>query len=212
MPATNPTADDLQRYLAAAGLIDVSPASPFTFVDLAQRVASAQSDFEGRIGRTLLATLGSRTYDPPTTTVLPQRLFLNADLAGNPTALSIGGIVKVLDADYFMGSENSDADGLPFQWIEFPNYVTAVRKSIVVTGYWGYALTIPDGAWAAMLARAAYLSHPELAAAITQGMIRFTDEGFGANFGREPMDWLRDQWDAIYEAGVARYRRLSVDG
>lgn len=205
MPATYPTATDLTRYFNGAGLVDLSPAPTFNFMDLAQATLSARSNYEGRIGRTLLAVSATRTYDAPDypRTLLP----LKGDMAGSPSAVTVNSVAMVLNTDYYMLPTNADIENppRPFTRIDFAVNPTCPRRGIVVTGPWGYATTISDGAWNAILARAAYLCYPQLAQAITRGLSVWRDDVVTEQYGPSPLGYLRDQWEKQYEGGVERF-------
>jgi hypothetical protein len=208
MPATYPTASDLERFLIATGIVSTTPQSPFTFLDLAQSVQTAKTSFEGRIGRVILAGASlPRTYDPPQ---FPRPiLLLRAELAAF-TSLTVGGVVKNLNTDFFLKPENADQIGHPWNAIEFVVPVYAARRSIVVTGQWGYGLTVTDQFWDAILCRSAHICYPHLAAAYSKGLVSWKEDDTSENYGEVPFQYLQKQWDEVYEDTVSNNLNTTV--
>ena len=207
MPATYPTESDLERYLIATGIVNSAPQSPFTFLDLNQLVLAAKNNFEGRIGRTILATTQTRIYDPPS---FPRVMLPLVDDLAQMTSLSVTGVVKILNADYFLRPENADVQQKPFNLVEFAVPIYGPRKCISITGFWGYSLAIPDGPHQSILARAAYLAQPQLAAAVSRGLVSWKEDDVSETYGTDPLGFLRDQWDQLYEGGVEKFRKVTV--
>ena len=207
MPLTYPTETDLERYLIGTGIVNTTPQAPFTFMDLNEFVQAAKSNFEGRVGRAVLAVSQTRTYDPP---MFPRTKLPLVDDLAQLTSLSITGVAKVLNTDFFLLPENADMLSKPFNLIDFAVPIYAGRKSISITGFWGYALVIPDGPWASILARAAMLAHPQLAAAVSRGFVSWKEDDVSETYGTDPLGFLRDQWEKIYEGGVEKFRKVTV--
>jgi hypothetical protein len=208
MPATYPTASDLERFLIATGIVSTTPQSPFTFLDLAQSVQAAKTSFEGRIGRVILAgASSSRIYDPP---MYPRPfLLLRAELAAF-VSLTVNGVAKTLNTDFFMKPENADQVGRPWNAIEFTVPISGPRRSIVVTGQWGYGLTVSDQFWHAILCRAAYLCYPQLAAVYSKGLVSWKEDDTSENYGEVPFSYMQKQWDEVYEDAVKNNMNTTV--
>jgi hypothetical protein len=83
----------------------------------------------------------------------------------------------------------------------------ALRRSIRITGRWGYGTAIPADAWSAMLHRAAALLLPQQGYLLTTGRVRTVSAGVETVWGEEPLLGLRRGWEAEFAAAVARYRR-----
>ena len=207
MPLTYPNENDMERYLVGGGLVFPTPQSPLTFIDLRQHVLGAINNFEGRVGRTLLAASQTRTFDPP---MFPRTKLPLVDDLAQMTSLSVAGTVKVLNVDYYLLPENADALGKPFNLVDFAVPIYGARKSVSITGLWGYATQIPDGPWNSILARAAYLAHPQIAAAVSKGLVSWKEDDVSETYGIDPLGFLRDQWEKIYEGGVEKFRKVTV--
>lgn len=201
-----PAGADLQIYLTGAGLIDATPQGSFAFIDTDQRVLSALSDVEAQTDRKLVAVSATRLFDPP---VYPRRMLpLHADIV-SVTTLTVSGVAKIQNTDFFLLPENADAEGKPFNMIELATVPVAGRKAIAITGPWGYGLTANDGAWNTVLARAAYLCYAEVAGALTRGLVVWKDDVTTEQYGPDPLGFLRTTWDRTFEGGCQRLKRIA---
>lgn len=208
--AAYPTQNDLLALLGSAKI----PASITGSMDLTTKINTARSDFETDTGRNFLPVIQTRTFRPPT---YPRRLLdLRADLAANPTSLTVSGVLLTLGVDYVMGPENADADAEPWLWVEFANPIVVmnITRIVSITGSWGYGLTLPDDVWQAMLSGAAWLCYPEMAAATSKGLLMKREgdvaKEFARGAGTGPYATEAAAWRSQYEAAKQQYTRVAV--
>lgn len=203
-----PRGRDLETLLTAAGFSSIP-----TGIDLSRAVAAGVQAFEHAVGRRMLAETGTRNYDPPTS---GRESFLpfGADLWGTPTSVTFNGTALTLNTDYRCFPENADQSGKPFTALRFARvwYAplnTAHWGAIAVTGKWGYGASIPEDAYEAMLCRAAYLVLPQLTHNLTGGFTSFHEDDVSEDYGGNPLDYLRKQWNDTYNHTVRRYKRVT---
>lgn len=208
-----PTQADLESFLTAAG---------FTVgtLDTSTAIAAGIAEFEARARRKMLAAASASTryFDPPAG--LPRGLLdFEGDLATltgvvyRPQAGTAEMLVQntdfVLleyniagapDATGYWGAEFLRRWSLPLSF--------SLRRSVEVTGRWGYGTSMPDDAWLAMVARAASLLAPSKGFSLSGGRVRTEDSGVERVYGEDPVAGARRAWERQFEAAVAVYRRL----
>ena len=174
MPAGYPDGTALQDFLqpVADALRVTLPAG----IKYQSRIDSAKQKFEGVIGRRILATTQTRSFDPP---ISPRLLLdLRTDLL-SVSSLTIQGVAQVAATDYWLEPFDAPQDGKPYRRVEFavarwgwagPPITAALRRCIVITGSWGYSATVPDQVYDAILAQGAIDCYPELALAVSRGL------------------------------------------
>jgi len=213
-----PTAAQLTTFLSGAG---VTMAADF---DETAAVNGAADEFERRIRRILLAPAGAvnRRYDPPVT---PSNvLVLDRDLA---TVTSVvyqpeGGSAETLvrDTDFWLLGNPGDVEVEPFavSWwgVRFLRRWSlplggAVYRSLRITGRWGYATTIPDDAWQAILELAAVGAVASYATdQVQEGLVRYAAAGVEKLWSEDPLRGVMRRWQGRVDAAVGRYVRLEV--
>ncbi len=174
MPASYPDGTALQDFLqpVADALRITLPAG----INYQSRIDSARQKFEGQIGRRILATTQTRSFDPP---ISPRLLLdLRTDLLSVST-LTVQGVAQVADTDYWLEPFDATQDGKPYRRVEFAvarwgyagsPITAALRKCIVIAGLWGFSATVPDQGYDAILAQGAIDCYPELALAVSHGL------------------------------------------
>lgn len=202
-----PTAWDLSLFLTAMGL-DAGT------LDLQGAVTGALDAFQTATGRVMLAVSGVRLFDPPTNP--SAALDLGEDLTGTPSELTVGGTALVFGSGYRLLEPNAAARGKPYWAVQFgaPRLFGASNypywNSISITGYWGYGLTIPNDAWAAILALAAIAVAPQLSIIIAGGLVKWTEADVTEDYGAKPYSEQIALWDGFAKRTIAQYRRVQV--
>lgn len=210
--ADYPTGTNLQAWLLATGLFANIDVDPFARIDCDQHMRSAITWFEGQVGRKMLASTGTRRFDVPTG---PRNILaLDADLV-SCTSLTVAGVAKTEGVDFWLLPDNANQDGKPFDAIEFAlsfAFSNLQRKSILITGTWGFGLTIPDDAWEGMVAQGAFLAYPQIAINISKGtqMRREGDveEQYGRGQKTGPLVEEAAAWQMQAGAAVGNYLRV----
>ncbi len=209
--AAPPTAADLTVLLTAGGVT-----LPDATVENA--VAAGIESFERDIGRVMLAGEAStRRFTPPSNT---NELDLIGDLVpddgitveftprdSTPTTWTEG-------VDYWLLDEDAADRNRPYtrllvrQGFFYP-FPPSYRRSIYITGPWGYGPTIPDDAWLAEL-------YGSLLWLIDVGMVSKVGFLFASGW-KEAVDTetysiqgindRTDAWRGLYMSAVASYRR-----
>jgi hypothetical protein len=200
-----PTESDLRTRLLSFSPVTAAFLAP---INLADKIARARRDMEQNTGRVFLAVTSARTYTPRTSGPF---LDLRADLA-EFTSLSISGTPKTLNTDFELWPENADADGRPWTMIRFTNYFNLdllSRRTVVVTGKWGYSVAIPDDVWDAILDRGVDLCAPEISGAISGGL---TSEQHGDEkwvYGNGALSAEFTRAGASFQSVVSTYKRVA---
>jgi hypothetical protein len=210
MPAAYPTATDLQTLLVTTGILDSPATAPLDTLDRAGAIAAAVAEWERQTGYQPFLAAGvdsSRYYDGPES----ERLLLDGGLAANPTYVKVGGSTYTLNSEYWVKPDNALVKGQPIGWIEFAGVLGPTRRLIEIAGRWGYATTVPDDAWQAILAGAAVLLYPVLALEIGRGISAIDLHDLRISYSRPgtagPLSNEVAAWRAQWRAGVSRYRR-----
>jgi hypothetical protein len=211
---SQPSADDVKKLIDGTGLFPSLDVAPFTSIDWDGAASAAYEQFKSKTGREFVVTEATtRVYDPPRH---PKGiLMLGADLASDPAAtisVTISGVAKVANQDYYLGPDNSDQKGKPWGWIEIPACaITWVngnpRKSIAITGYWGYSREMPDDVFDAIVGYAFYLCRPQLAANINNGLASIQDINY-AQGGYVTLGPEAQQFAEVFQQTANRYRRV----
>lgn len=209
-----PSGDELRLYLEAAGFT-VSDALAGTL----QTAADAGRDaFERAANRKMLGDRAdvARPFDPPAN----RDSLLSIDDLCSFTSLRLepyGGTVETLerDRDFWLEPVEAEARREPWTRVRFRRrwmqpLGDAWRRSVRITGRWGYGLGIPDDAYEAMIAAGLLGRQAILAQSLTGGLVSFTEGNTREDYGSRPLDHWRAQWESLYTAAVARYRRLEI--
>lgn len=213
--AAYPTEQDLAEWLGAAGFSDAL----IDALDLETAVGAGIAAFEELTGRVMLAETGTRTFDLP---YHPMGVIdLGEDLA-SASAVALAGTAQADGTGFRLLPLNAAARGRPYAQIQLPRAYFRVPTAagawgqVSVTGLWGYAATIPDDAWQAMLALAGLSLFPQIQHFIAGGMVGWKEADVSEQYGNDPLAGLRAGWQALAggETGaagvVARYRRVTV--
>jgi hypothetical protein len=203
-----PVLGDMDDFLQDAGITT-------TGLDMLDALAAGISAFERETGRTFyVAAAVTRTYDPPTAPsgVLP----LKADLISSPTpTVSYQGTLMTAATDYRFLPANAPGEGKPYNRVEFLRrwYWPVTRgdwDQISIVGKFVYAATIPEDAWRGMLTMAGLELAPQIAQAISLGLVSWTEADVTENYGQKPLQGLIDQWTDRADRITARYKKRTV--
>jgi hypothetical protein len=87
----------------------------------------------------------------------------------------------------------------------------AYRRTVSVTGMWGYGTSIPDDVWTSVLVWAAALCAPELALNISKGLALWhegdEEERYGGLGIAGPLAKEASEWSEMYQATVRSWTR-----
>ncbi|OFX13605.1 MAG: hypothetical protein A2W00_04460 [Candidatus Eisenbacteria bacterium RBG_16_71_46] len=231
--AAAPTSDDLKQYIESLGVIN-----PTKFDDavalmrLDVKAPAAWSDWEKRTGwKPFLKDAAdvTRWFDPPgpnregvsrgggrllrleagllTLTSLTTHLSVSEP---DGTALTVNEHFWLTDAG---GDYNADAEGRPWEIVQFSSNQYGPPRSIRIIGRWGRAETIPDDAWEAVRQYGAYLAYQELSLNISRGLFSHRDLNTEIRYGgggTAPLSLEAQRWRDDYEMAALRYERVSL--
>lgn len=232
MPHTAyPTGTEIGAYISSLGLLAGTDLTAFlAALDLTSMADAAAAAWERDTGWTpfLKDTVAvSRRFDAPgpnrrgLTRGGGNRLDFEAGLL-ELTAIVSGyanddaGDAAVLEDDYYLWPPNAPVEGRPWTMMDLNFAGWGRPQSLRITGYWGYAATIPADAWQAILRQAAMLAYTQLTAAMSGGVKSWSeadikeeyDFGFlglsaasGSGSGRAA------PWESQWQQAVNRYRR-----
>jgi hypothetical protein len=217
MPDAYPTAADLEAYLVTLGLYPAG-AAELDALDLEGKAAAAVVEWETRTGYRPFLANGSdttRVYDPPPGRFLELGTgLLSVSALYTAVTTASPGAVQTEGTDFWLERATAAYDGAPFEVITFAGCPYGERRSIAITGLWGYSATVPDDAWQAILARGAWLCAPQAAMVMGGGAeavrvlsseVRYPSAATGG-----PLAAQQKAWSAMFEAAVRRYRRVDV--
>lgn len=212
MKSTYPSAADLSAFLD--GAFHTQAQLDLSSFDLATAAQAGTLRFERETGRVMLATASSaRTFDPP---VGGQSMLNLGEELAEVVTVTAQGTTQVALTDYRLLPQNAGARGRPYNLLQlnqrfYPPIYPALWNSVVVTGYWGYSRTgIGEDAWMAMLAAGALWLLPEIVTQVAGGAISVSEADMTESYGAKPFDFLREQWDMLFDRALARWRRVTV--
>lgn len=213
-----PTGGDLQLYLESLAL--TVPAA------LKLRLQSLQyaavQEFEKQCDRIFLAPTATavRYFDPPTNVPHGSSNYLRV-----PDLYSITSIVYtptggtattlVVNDDYMGYPHNAVALGRAFTAVEIFGWrwmsplAPSYRRSIAITGRWGYGTTLPPDVREAMLALGALKAWNAATFGVTGGLGSWSEGDVKEDYGKG-WDSASDAWKAQVAQAVANYRRFGL--
>jgi len=223
---------EFEAYLVATGLLrnPVGENDPAGFFDLAGLLASAQSEFERRVGwRPFLAS------DAASDLLLDAEMYPSLDLvsASGTGAYDITGI-NVSGTDFLYGvqsdgrqanvfgyPQNANARDFPVTTLRFyPGYYFgagswAGKQRVTVTARWGRVLLLPPDVKTAVMSYAAGLLLPTLILARTGGAqkVREGDEeiDYGSGGGGGGLvGSLSAMQMGMFDKAVLRWKRVGL--
>lgn len=196
--AAYPTGSDLAAYLLAAGFTATFVAA----LDTDTFAAAGASQFERECDRRMLAVTQTREFDPARVTA-SGFLDLRADLA-SLASVAWNGVSYAVGTEVRAFPLNAADDGRPYSGLTFgvwrrfyPMSYPLLPPLVTVTGDWGYGATIPEDAWAGMLAAAGLLLVPQIIQRRTGGMESWTEADMTERYGTNPLQGLRTGWQAV---------------
>lgn len=218
MKTAYPTATNVEDFIEASGI--TASAAQITFLD--EAALSGKQIIERRTGRTFLGdgTNTTRYYQPPTTRSGRLRIEDLASISsvtyqpsGQTTATT-----WTANTDYWTEPDNYAARGEPItslvlrqRWSQ--PLGTAYRRSIAVTGQWGYstlAAGFPEAVWLAMIAAGLVDVWELFAQSISGGMLSWKEADVQEDYGVEPLKRLQTSWTDRVDRAVRLYRRWEI--
>lgn len=214
-----PNAAELYQFLLGHG---ITP-SQAMMSQLPRAQNAANDHFEDLINRKLLAPTATATryFDPPVN--MEKVLFLgegrDGDLASftslvyDPTDATAETLTQ--NTDFVLEPFNALANGGPYTMVRFKRrwwgpVPMVQRRSIQITGRWGYSTTIGADVFDALLAGGASNVWTHVMQSTTGGRLGYKEQDISEDFGRAgvlPMQQLKDGWDAQFKASAASLRK-----
>lgn len=213
-----PTTRDLDTFLRAAGL---TPSNAL-MTQFPAVLIGAYKDFEKAAGRIMLAPASeTRYFDPPNNNdgiLFPDDLASISTVIYYPTNGS--SFTYTANTDYWVEPHNAAVKEEPYTMIRFRRrwltpLSTPERRSIQITGRFGYATSIPEDVWFAVLARAGWSIFPQAHMTTNSGIKSWQDGDRTVNYG-DIFDQTRKAWagedgqGGIFGTTVQRYRKYLV--
>jgi hypothetical protein len=127
------------------------------------------------------------------------------------SAITIDGVAQTVNQNYFLQHQ---IVGGPYLSIEIDGYLTGARRSIALTGVFGYTSTLPTDVKFAILSKAAELVYYQatgLQGEVTrekQGPIEF--EYAKPSSGQSSYAGVLGTLKGTFESAVARYKRATL--
>lgn len=233
MPDTYPTGTDLQVFLVSASLISNPPTPAQGFMDYHSAMLAAVDEFERLTGYTPFLSDGTstpRTFDGPGSPILP----LNAGLL-SLTSLTINTTPYTQNQQFVLSPPDAANNRRPYTYLDFGSgwggsagnvgdwgfgfgvgsqvglgTLGTGRRSIVVTGVWGYSLTLPFDVKRALLHRGAVELAPDLMHAVSAGVSQRTEGDETVKYSAKLFGEQMAEWRANFNETATRYRLFSM--
>jgi hypothetical protein len=208
-----PSASDLDAFFVSTGLIASSSDTPYASIDRGSKCAAASADFERRTRRTMIAQSSTRLFDVPWDRL--GVLDVADDLLSADTVM-VDGATLVEGLQYWLLPYDAVQKGRPYTHIEMafiptPGPLSSYRRTVSVTGSWGYGTEIPDEVWGSVLAWAAALCAPEIALNISKGLALWhegdEEERYGGLGVAGPLAREAAEWTEMYQSTVRSWTR-----
>lgn len=202
---------DLLIELIAMGMIPNPPTAGWRFLDAHAAAAQGMAEVANLTGREFLAstTPTVKVFDPPTNA--KGCMSLHSDLCSTePIVVQVSGITQTVNKDYFLGPEGIEPR--PYSFIEFmrsfpKGWWNSARKSVTVSGVWGFSTIIPADVWRAMLSSGLRQMQAQLSFAIVQGLVSWHAMDMSQEFDSDPLAVQVKQWDADSRYILASYTK-----
>jgi len=223
--ANYPQAADLESYLRALGILtDVQMAALLSFLSLEEATAAARSEWESETGwRPFLADASpvTRYYDPQGPNFRPHtvgggyRLDLEAGLIALTSVIvdvdaESPGTTLVSGEDFWLDPYNAAVMGLPYTAVLFVVRRWGARRSIAVTGRFGFAETLPDDVWQCVLQKSAAVTFAALRERASAGLVEWKEADVSERYGENFLESSRRAWEEAFRRAAGRYRRVTL--
>lgn len=91
----------------------------------------------------------------------------------DPSGNEINGTVRTLHTEYDLYPENALAGRSPYEWLEFSFPLYGTRRSVKVTGRFGFCDNLSENVWRAILGNGAHWMQAEAQLLVTGGQARY---------------------------------------
>lgn len=187
-----PTADELKDFVKSTGLTSDVTVAPYSLMDWAGVVASAQEEFERDVAwfPFLSAGTASRLFDAPEPNYRDLPLLqLGGGLVSISSVAISGNTITAPNLIPF--PENATAQGRPITALKFWRVpFPPVPRCVTVTGVWGCTSTLPSAVKRAVLGRAAQLLFSELSMGVSGGLTGKKEGDEEWRYGMMISKWL----------------------
>lgn len=223
-----PDSNDCEAILRAQGLFSSSDlASIILDLDLEGKAAAAAAEWERCtgwvpfLGDTVDAT---RYFDPPGPNqrlpgalgggyllTLPETGLLSLTSIHSGFSSASAGTALVSEDDYRLRPLNAGVSTRPYTEIEFlgaPSW--GFGRSLRIIGKFGYATTVPEDAWAAILYRAAGYALPEIRERVTGGLVEWKEAEVSERYGEKFLSGSAEAWDLRWKRATDRFKRITL--
>lgn len=207
-----PTATNLSTFLTAAGFSTAFVAA----LDTTTNAAAGYQAIEKQCRRTFLAgSSAARLFDPPTGR---EGILFIPDLATATTPTITytpsGSTATTLTAsdDYWLEPYHASSESLPYTRVRFLKrwlqpVESTLRRSLSITGQWGWGTTFPDEVWLAMLQQGALGLMGSLQFRTTRGRSMWVEAGITEQFAGTAWTGLSGAWETNVKRVIGAYRR-----
>lgn len=225
-----PADTDLREYLRSLRLFDADEEDAvFGALRLDQRIREAVAEWERATGYQPFLAAGAATerpFDPPgppssagltrgggRVLDLAAGLATFTSLVVGVTATTPAGTALTRNTDFWLYPLDAEAEGRPWDRVEFASLQTGAPNSVRITGRWGWSTTVPDDAWGAILVGGALRCANQIGLAVSGGTYSVrtlnTETRFGGG-GTMPLSVEKTEWQRQWREAVSRYRRITM--
>lgn len=208
-----PTSAELQAFLEGCGITVVASLS----AQFTNFLNSALAELENKINRTILAPASETKYfDPPMGR--DQILFI-PDMCSVTsvvyTPLSGTSTTFTANDDYFLQPYDALSRYRPYTQIQFDHkwygpLLNGSRRSLAITGRYGYWTAIPDDIYQAVMYIAATNALMMAGASASAGVESKKIEDFEVRYGNQPYNSLVTSWKGTVSEVINDYRRIVI--
>lgn len=218
------SADDLENFLYAAGLVSRPMTEAEQLLDMEGAITGAIEQFLEATGRRTLIQDSedvAHTFDPPGPNNQSRRggpysgggrLLQLDDGLLTFESLTVGGVEYEEGQQFVLMPVESGHNGKPYEWVEFVYPVFGTRGSIVVTGTWGLAATLPADLKRALLCLGALELLAQAASLLSSGGLKSVKLGQDAfDFGgKDHLAKQTEDWQSRAESATNKYRLVRL--
>lgn len=152
-------------------------------------------------GNTTFSITGTTTADPTGT--------CTGTVTLTGTTLTAG-TTLVQNINYWLRPTTAPNGNRPYTFIEFAYPQWGNPQSISIAGSFGFAATVPDDAWQAILMRAGIFVVPHLQQLLTGGVLEWTEADVSEKYNAKPFQPIIDAWQMAWDSTICRYQRVNM--